>query len=270
MTAGTFTLLSYIAYGAAGLMVALAVLFFFLFKIPEVIGDLSGRTARKNIAKIRSANERSGDKSFTPGRVNEDRGKLTKSMRLDETSAKGTVDLKSSQNTTRLAGEGAATTDLLNDRGGFIREETDVLPGTDETTPLTNADAEETTPLREAEETTPLREAEETAPLREAEETAPLREAEETAPLREAEETAPLAGPAQAAPIPAETAPPAAAAAEETTRLDEPAAEETTRLNEPAPGETELLSGPGKTPLQEKGWVLLESVVLIHTEEVIR
>lgn len=261
MTAGTFTLLSYIAYGAAGLMVALAVLFFFLFKIPEVIGDLSGRTARKNIAKIRSANERSGDKSFTPGRVNEDRGKLTKSMRLDETSAKGTVDLKSSQNTTRLAGEGAATTDLLNDRGGFIREETDVLPGTDETTPLTNADAEETTPLREAEETTPLREAEETAPLR---------EAEETAPLREAEETAPLAGPAQAAPIPAETAPLAAAAAEETTRLDEPAAEETTRLNEPAPGETELLSGPGKTPLQEKGWVLLESVVLIHTEEVIR
>lgn len=252
MTAGTFTLLSYIAYGAAGLMVALAVLFFFLFKIPEVIGDLSGRTARKNIAKIRSANERSGDKSFTPGRVNEDRGKLTKSMRLDETSAKGTVDLKSSQNTTRLAGEGAATTDLLNDRGGFIREETDVLPGTDETTPLTKADAEETTPLREAEET------------------APLREAEETAPLREAEETAPLAGPAQAAPIRAETAPPAAAAAEETTRLDEPAAEETTRLNESAPGETELLSGPGKTPLQEKGWVLLESVVLIHTEEVIR
>ena len=252
MTAGTFTLLSYIAYGAAGLMVVLAVLFFFLFKIPEVIGDLSGRTARKNIAKIRSANERSGDKSFTPGRVNEDRGKLTKSMRLDETGAKGTVDLKSSQNTTRLAGEGAATTDLLNDRGGFIREETDVLPGTDETTPLTNADAEETTPLREAEET------------------APLREAEETTPLREAEETAPLAGPAQAAPIPAETAPPAAAAAEKTTRLDEPAAEETTRLNEPAPGETELLSGPGKTPLQEKGWVLLESVVLIHTEEVIR
>ena len=252
MTAGTFTLLSYIAYGAAGLMVALAVLFFFLFKIPEVIGDLSGRTARKNIAKIRSANERSGDKSFTPGRVNEDRGKLTKSMRLDETSAKGTVDLKSSQNTTRLAEEGAATTDLLNDRGGFIREETDVLPGTDETTPLTNADAEETTPLREAEETTPLR------------------EAEETTPLREAEETAPLVGPAQAAPIPAETAPLSAAAAEETTRLDEPAAEETTRLNEPAPGETELLSGPGKTPLQEKGWVLLESVVLIHTEEVIR
>lgn len=243
MTAGTYTLLSYIAYGAAGLMVVLAVLFFFLFKIPEVIGDLSGRTARKNIAKIRSANERSGDKSFTPGRVNEDRGKLTKSMRLDETGAKGTVDLKSSQNTTRLAGEGAATTDLLNDRGGFIREETDVLPGTDETTPLTKADAEETTPLREA---------------------------EETAPLREAEETAPLAGPAQAAPIPAETAPPAAAAAEETTRLDEPAAEETTRLNESAPGETELLSGPGKTPLQEKGWVLLESVVLIHTEEVIR
>ena len=252
MTAGTFTLLSYIAYGAAGLMVALAVLFFFLFKIPEVIGDLSGRTARKNIAKIRSANERSGDKSFTPGRVNEDRVKLTKSMRLDETGAKGTVDLKSSQNTTRLAGEGAATTDLLNDQGGFIREETDVLPGTDETTPLTNADAEETTPLREAEDT------------------APLRETEETAPLREAEETAPLAGPAQAAPIPAETAPLAAAAAEETTRLNEPAAEETTRLNEPAPGETELLSGPGKTPLQEKGWVLLESVVLIHTEEVIR
>lgn len=252
MTAGTFTLLSYIAYGAAGLMVALAVLFFFLFKIPEVIGDLSGRTARKNIAKIRSANERSGDKSFTPGRVNEDRGKLTKSMRLDETSAKGTVDLKSSQNTTRLAGEGAAATDLLNDRGGFIREETDALPGADETTPLTQVGAEETAPLREAEETTPLR------------------EAEETAPLREAEETAPLAGPAQAAPIPAETAPLAAAAAEETTRLDEPAAEETTRLNESAPGETELLSGPGKTPLQEKGWVLLESVVLIHTEEVIR
>ncbi len=38
----------------------LAVLLWFKFCIPSVIGDLSGRTARKSIAKMREENEKSG------------------------------------------------------------------------------------------------------------------------------------------------------------------------------------------------------------------
>ena len=45
-------------------------------KIPKVISDLSGATARKTIKNIREQNEASGDKAYKVSAFNEARGKV--------------------------------------------------------------------------------------------------------------------------------------------------------------------------------------------------
>ena len=62
---------------ACGVFLAISVVLFFAMHIPKIISDLTGRTARKAIQKIRMQNERSGDKSFRSSAVNLERGKLT-------------------------------------------------------------------------------------------------------------------------------------------------------------------------------------------------
>lgn len=80
MSAATLSTISLIGYIAAGVLLAAAVVLFFVLKIPTVIGDLSGRTARKSIARQRAANESSGSKSFRPSEGNASRVKITESM----------------------------------------------------------------------------------------------------------------------------------------------------------------------------------------------
>ncbi len=62
--ADTLSLISLISFIVAGACLALAVIFWFAFRIPKVIGDLSGRTARKSIARMRTKNESTGSKVF--------------------------------------------------------------------------------------------------------------------------------------------------------------------------------------------------------------
>lgn len=76
----TLQTLSIISFTIAGICLVLAVFFWFFFKIPTVIGDLSGRTARKSIAKMRAANEKTGAKSYKESKTNAERGKLTGTM----------------------------------------------------------------------------------------------------------------------------------------------------------------------------------------------
>ena len=78
--AQTLQTLSIISFAVAGLCLVLAVFFWFFFKIPSVIGDLSGRTARKSIAKMRAANEKTGVKAYKESKTNAERGKLTGTM----------------------------------------------------------------------------------------------------------------------------------------------------------------------------------------------
>ena len=75
--AQTLQTLSVISFVIAGACLVLAVFFWLFFKIPTVIGDLSGRTAKKSIAKMRAANEKTGTKSYKESRINAERGKLT-------------------------------------------------------------------------------------------------------------------------------------------------------------------------------------------------
>lgn len=76
----TYEIYRYIFLGGAiacGIMVVLSAVLFFTLRIPKVISDLSGRTARKAIENIRMHNEQTGDKSYQSSAVNLERGKIT-------------------------------------------------------------------------------------------------------------------------------------------------------------------------------------------------
>lgn len=73
-------LISQISFVVAGACFLLTVFLWFKFGIPKIIGDLSGYTARRSIAKMRENNEKTGNKSFRPSAVNVARGKLTDTM----------------------------------------------------------------------------------------------------------------------------------------------------------------------------------------------
>lgn len=64
----------------SGICLILAAVFFFLFRIPDVIGDLSGKNAQRSIAQLRAINEKSGSKAYRTSETNEKRGKLTGTM----------------------------------------------------------------------------------------------------------------------------------------------------------------------------------------------
>ena len=79
----TYDIYRYIFLGCAGLAalsLIIAVAMFFVLKIPRVIGDLSGSTARKAIEDIRNQNENSGTKTHQTSAVNRERGKITDKM----------------------------------------------------------------------------------------------------------------------------------------------------------------------------------------------
>ena len=62
--AETLSTLSIISFVLAAVALAVAIVLWFFFDIPTVIGDLTGRTARKSIAKMRAENEKSGVKKY--------------------------------------------------------------------------------------------------------------------------------------------------------------------------------------------------------------
>lgn len=107
--------ISVVLFIAAGIFAILAVALWFILKIPIVMGDLSGRTAKKSIEQMRKNNEFTGNKSFEPSKRNLERGKLTGTIEVKEQSVDeggGTVLLKEnmvknfeSQNTTLLDDE---------------------------------------------------------------------------------------------------------------------------------------------------------------------
>ena len=144
----TYDIYRYIFFGGAGLAglsLIIAVILFFVLKIPSVIGDLTGSTARKAIENIRNQNESSGDKTYKSSAVNRERGKLTDKITPTGTLIKNPTDLMGGAmattkiGTQQLAAEAqqAYETSLLEDNGS---NETTVLntsaSGAGETTVL--------------------------------------------------------------------------------------------------------------------------------------
>ncbi len=76
----TYDAYRYVFYGGVGLSLVclvIAICLFFALRIPGVIGDLSGVTARKAIEKIRNQNTATGEKTYKSSPVNRERGMIT-------------------------------------------------------------------------------------------------------------------------------------------------------------------------------------------------
>lgn len=125
---------SVIFFIAAGVFAVLAIALWFLFKIPIVIGDLSGRTAKKSIERMRLNNEKTGNKSYKTSKSNLERGKLTGTMEGMKQSDEANAE-------TGLLNENLArdfddqATEIL------VEDETMLLDGNAKTAPLDSANA---------------------------------------------------------------------------------------------------------------------------------
>lgn len=131
----TYEIYRYIFIGAAiaaGVMLAVTLILFFVLKIPGVIGDLSGRTARKAIADIRNHNMSANTDNIGSGKLTD---KITASGRLME----------------RRDSSGNKYTDKISTEKLI---EQNKLSGSNETTLLNNGN--ETTVLNAGNETTVL------------------------------------------------------------------------------------------------------------------
>lgn len=140
----TYDIYRYIFIGAAilcGIMFIVSVLLFIFLKIPKVISDLTGATARKAIKNIREQNESSGDKGYKPSAVNQARGKLT-----DKISQSGNVIQQSQAQMRGIDTTKISTQELPTDGPA---NETTVLDSHNETTVLNNTGGGETTVLSE-------------------------------------------------------------------------------------------------------------------------
>ncbi len=126
--------LSIISFVLAGICLVLAVALCILFKIPMVIGDLSGRNAKKSIARMRAANEKSGNKSHKESKVNANRPKITSTM---PQATAGNVEP-----------EGPVTDVLSENKGQYQEQEATTLLESDDTQLLNDPD--ETTLLTES------------------------------------------------------------------------------------------------------------------------
>lgn len=83
MTYESYRMVFYAAAIACGACFLVTALLFFLFRIPRIISDISGRTAKKGIQEIRERNELSGDKAYKSSTVNRQRGKVTDRIGAD-------------------------------------------------------------------------------------------------------------------------------------------------------------------------------------------
>lgn len=90
--------------GLAGLCLAIAIILFFALRIPSVVGDLTGATARKGIANIRNQNENTGVKTYKSSAVNRERGKITDRITPTGTLIKNPTDVMGgAMETTKIA-----------------------------------------------------------------------------------------------------------------------------------------------------------------------
>lgn len=137
--AETLQLLSIISFAVGAVCLGLAIFLWFFFKIPNVIGDLSGRNARKSIARMREANEKSGSKSYKESKENAERGKLTGTM--PGIRKKKTDSLDDNKLETGLLNENKAE-GFESEATGVLKSETTGLFVDDEVTAPLNVSAQ--------------------------------------------------------------------------------------------------------------------------------
>lgn len=126
--ASLFRIIAIVSFALAIAFLVFAIFAFIKFKIPKIIGDLSGRNAKKSIEQMREENEKSGKKAFRPHPVAVDRGTITESIDTSKDSKKPPADVTSDDdnvteklnydsNGTEVLGEGTEvlSADMLNE-----------------------------------------------------------------------------------------------------------------------------------------------------------
>jgi len=82
MEASTWQTISIVGYSLSAVLFIGAIILFFKLNIRAIIGDLTGRSAAKQIQQIREQNAMSGNKRYTPGAFNLERGELTEPVKV--------------------------------------------------------------------------------------------------------------------------------------------------------------------------------------------
>ena len=240
--AGTLSTLSVVSFIAAGVALAAAVFLWFYFKIPTVIGDLSGRNAKRSIARMREANEKNSGRAAA--------GKPAAKTAPEKKAPEKRAPDKRPPVSAVPVGAGAEETTPLD------------LPGSgSEATELLSSDGSAETVMLDTDGSA------ETAML-----------SENTAP-RPAQPAQPAAQPAQPAAQPVQ---PAARPAQPEARPAQPAArpvQPAAYAAPPAYPTADLLNDVGETTLLDQNspvrrpyavqMTITDDVMLIHTSEVI-
>lgn len=97
----TINIVSIIFFIIAGVSLLVAIYSFVRFNIPQIIGELSGRTAKKSIAQMRDKNVKTGDKSHRPSPAAKERGTLTDKIEKKETVKKDFSTVKENADLTK-------------------------------------------------------------------------------------------------------------------------------------------------------------------------
>ncbi|WP_177917709.1 hypothetical protein [uncultured Eubacterium sp.] len=138
----TINIVSIIFFIIAGVSLLVAIYSFVRFNIPQIIGELSGRTAKKSIAQMRDKNVKTGDKSHRPSPAAKERGTLTdkiekkKTVKVNTTTAEEGTELLNS--TEKLSNDNQ--TELLNESETVLSDDNATTVLSEETTVLTNND----------------------------------------------------------------------------------------------------------------------------------
>ena len=148
--ASALSIVSIIAFVLAGLFLAVAVALWFIFGVPGVIGDLTGRNARRSVQQLRSANERTGGKSYRPSKTNLERGMLTSTMAHSRTNIQTANSSQTHQSVESSAASGTFS------ETGMMDENKAMMYAGDETTSLGESDSMATMALDQGGETMSL------------------------------------------------------------------------------------------------------------------
>ena len=143
-----------ISFIISAVMLVVTVVLFFVLKIPQVFGDLSGRTEKKAIENIRQMNSKENKHTIQP--TQPDTGEIQRTGRTDKISPSGKIAKRTGR---LLSGNRTAkiNTELLTSDGKNSKETTLLENESNETTLLENEGNETTLLESEGNETTLLK-----------------------------------------------------------------------------------------------------------------
>ena len=141
----TINIVSIIFFIIAGVSLLVAIYSFVRFNIPQIIGELSGRTAKKSIAQMRDKNVKTGDKSHRPSPAAKERGTLTDKIENKKSVEKKNENVATVEEGTELLNSteklpNGNQTELLNDNATVPLNDNATTVLSEETTVLTNND----------------------------------------------------------------------------------------------------------------------------------